>query len=207
MTIDESKLQDHLAWFVEKISSDTYQTHDDDDPLLSALLEAELKARNINIDVQTICMLDRLKRSLSQHIGTLWQRILGSAEGWRDLGIGDTTGCDLINEDKKKVIELKNKWNTMNSSSLASVSQKLAEQKDKGYDAYIGIINPKNGKAQKKELKNGVKQVSGSHLFQLVFDDEGIHEHIINQVKVMYEGKRKLTSQISLEETLANLQL
>lgn len=190
--VSEEKLLEHLLWFATKIASDTYQTHDEEDPLLLAIMEAELKARNVNIDMKTIAFVDRLKRSLSQNIGTLWQRILGSEEGWSDLGVGDKSGCDLIHEDKKIVIELKNKYNTMNSSSRDSVIRKLQEQKEKGYDAYIGIINPKKGKSQTTVLDNGVKIVSGTHLSQLVLGSDQSHSEIVAKLKNMYESCRKV---------------
>lgn len=208
---DDHALKDHIQWFVHKISSDSYQTYDEDDPLLTAILEKELRIRNLNIDMKTWCMLDRLKRSVSQNIGTLWQRILGSADGWQDLRIGDDTGCDLKNEKRKIVMELKNKWNTMNSSALASVIGKLEKQIEVGYDAYVGIINPKGKRSHSKHLKNGVKEISGDHLFEIIYDKPNMHTHIVQKIAKMYQEERvnhatvtiepQLLSSLSIQET------
>lgn len=205
---DDHVLKEHIQWFVHKISSDSYQTYDEDDPLLTAILEKELKIRNLNIDMKTLCMLDRLKRSVSQNIGTLWQRILGSADGWEDLGIGDHTGCDLKNEKRKIVMELKNKWNTMNSSALASVVSKLEKQVEIGYDGYVGIINPKGKRSHTKSLKNGVKEVSGDRLFDIIFERPNMHAHIVQQIAKIYQDQRVNDTTLTLgEQFLSSLSI
>jgi hypothetical protein len=200
------KVNQHIEWFQEKIASNTYQTYDDEDEIMQLILAAELKHRGIDIDLKTIVMIDRLKRSICQHTGTLWQRILGTAPGWSDLGIGDTSGCDLINEDRKQVIELKNKWNTMNSGSKESVCKKLEAQKRKGYDAYIGIVNPHRARSNTRTLKNGVKQVTGAELFKVIYGCD-VRREIIHHIKETYEHKLKKEDTTSLEDTLSQLSI
>ncbi len=53
------------------------------------------------------------------------KKILGSVEGWDDLGVGDESKVDLFNSDKNIYIELKNKYNTCNSDALDKVKDKL----------------------------------------------------------------------------------
>ncbi len=54
-------------------------------------------------------------KTVTNKIGEFHQGILGSTEGWIDLGKGDETAADLKNEDETIFIELKNKYNTLNN--------------------------------------------------------------------------------------------
>lgn len=159
----------HVQWLRGKITASTYKTHDEQDPVMQKLLQMELKQRGINITMEQVLEIDRLKRSISQNLGDFWQRVLGDVPDWENLGIGHETGCDLINEKTKTVIELKNKWNTMNSSSRTAIIDKLVKQKEKGYTGIIGIINDKTvqGKVS-TDKKSGITIASGAKLFELV---------------------------------------
>lgn len=54
-------------------------------------------------------------KTINNKIGEFHQELLGKVDGWIDLGIGDETEIDLKKEDNAVFIELKNKYNTMNS--------------------------------------------------------------------------------------------
>ena len=57
----------------------------------------------------------QVDKTISNAIGDFHQRLLGCIDGLNDLGVGN--GCDLVNDQKTIFAELKNKHNTMNSSS------------------------------------------------------------------------------------------
>ena len=56
-------------------------------------------------------------KTINNKIGEFHQELLGKVDGWVDLGMGDETEIDLKKEDNTVFVELKNKYNTMNSSS------------------------------------------------------------------------------------------
>lgn len=159
-------LDKHIDWLRKKITSSTYTSHDEDDELMCVILEMELKRQNINLTIQQVNTIVNLKRSISHHLGDFWQKILGDTPGWRDLGIGDTTGCDLINEENMIVIELKNRMSTMNSSSKSAVFSKLQKQQEYGYTGVLGIINGNPKKSVDK--RSGVTVATGEELFKIV---------------------------------------
>ena len=160
-------LSTHIDWLRDKIVHTPYTSHDDD-PLMCLIFELELKRRNINLTIEQVNTIVNLKRSISHHLGDFWQRVLGDAPGWENLGVGDATGCDLRNEELRIVIELKNKLSTLNSSSKSAVITKLAKQQKKGYTAVLGIINDKNGK-DKVVDESGVRMTTGDKLIHLVY--------------------------------------
>jgi hypothetical protein len=160
-------LTKHIDWLREKIVNTPYVCHDDD-PLMCVILEMELRRRNIPLSIDEVNTIVNLKRSISHHLGDFWQRILGDAPGWENLGVGDTTGCDIKNEEKKIIIELKNKINTMNSSSKSAVMSKLQKQQAGGYTAVLGIINDKKGKMV-SDKTTGVTVATGDQLLTMVY--------------------------------------
>ena len=80
---------------------------------------------------------------LQMSVGNIWQDIFGTVDGIQNLGVGHSTGLDLLSEDNKFCIELKNRHNTDNSSSRKQNYKKLADFKVENpeYDCIYGVIN------------------------------------------------------------------
>jgi len=161
-------IQKNTTWLIAKILHGSYKTHDDDDPTMSFIFDSVIKHKNIQVTFDTARECDRVKKSISQNLGNFWQKMLGGAPGWRDLTVGDASGCDIVNDEKRIYIEVKNKYNTMNSSSEESTINKLLRQKEKGYSAYVGIVNDKKQRRGRK-TKNGIEWVCGRELFRIVY--------------------------------------
>ena len=64
-------------------------------------------------------------KSVENKMGEFHQRLLGRVEGWQDLGTGDNSHVDLKNDEGTIYIELKNKYNTINSGSGKTVRENL----------------------------------------------------------------------------------
>jgi len=89
----------------------------------------------------------QIQKSFQNAIGNFHQHILGAINGWKDAGEGGN--YNVINDKKKIIAEIKNKYNTMNSSSQLSAYDKLANWIDygkQGYTAYVVDIIPKTPK-------------------------------------------------------------
>lgn len=72
------------------------------------------------LDLEIIRQNDK---TISNAIGTFHQSLIGKLPGLIDLGVGQ--GCDVKNSNNTLFGEIKNKHNTMNSSSMESTFQKL----------------------------------------------------------------------------------
>jgi hypothetical protein len=86
----------------------------------------------------------QVQKTLQNAVGDFHQNILGSVKGWQNPGRGG--GYDIINREKRILGEIKNKWNTLNSSSAESTYKKLARYIDNdffGYTGYVVFIVPK----------------------------------------------------------------
>ena len=89
-------------------------------------------------------------------------------------GVGSPSGLDIRSCDRNYFVELKNKYNTMNSSSRKAVIEKLVKwsAKNPKTTCILGIVNPKNGKGYQKEIQQDgecIKELGGEELFKLVF--------------------------------------
>lgn len=93
-------------------------------------------------------MVRQCQKTLSNHIGSLHQKILGAVAGWQDLGVGNEV--DLVCHERKIIAEVKNKYNTVTGGKLADQYQQLDSlvmpkaSRYKGYTAYFVNIIPKS---------------------------------------------------------------
>jgi hypothetical protein len=115
-------------------------------------------------------------KKVNNRIGEFHQRLLGKVEGWEDLGRGHPTKLDLKKTDGSIYIELKNKFNTLNSggeSTLRKNLEKVLDDHPKAKICYAYIIS-ENGDSGKevwvykgKENKNILK-IWGKDVYELV---------------------------------------
>lgn len=87
----------------------------------------------------------QIQKTIQNAVGSFHQKLLGQMPGWKDLSTAG--GIDVRSPGKKIVAEVKNKHNTMNSSSAEATYNKLANwlrYTDKGFTAYVVKIVPKS---------------------------------------------------------------
>jgi len=116
------------------------------------------------------------QKTLNNAVGEFHQIILGSCQGWIDLGVGDETHLDIKKEDDSIFAEIKNKYNTMNSSSAESAFNKLQERSNTAPypTVYLVEIVRKTKKAYNDiwKLKDNenpkIRKISGDYFYALV---------------------------------------
>ncbi|MDC5837746.1 Eco47II family restriction endonuclease [Vibrio europaeus] len=92
-------------------------------------------------------LMRQAQKTLQNHVGTFHQKILGHVEGWEDLGTGSVV--DLVNEEKKILAEVKNKYSTVTGGDLAAKYYSLEglvapkHSKFKGFTSYFVQVIPK----------------------------------------------------------------
>ena len=86
-------------------------------------------------------------KSINNATGNFHQDLLGKVEGWVNLGVGDASKVDLKRDDGSIFMELKNKYNTMNSDSNDKCYDKLSELAGLYPNSicYWAYVIPKNG--------------------------------------------------------------
>lgn len=114
---------------------------------------------------------------IQMKVGQSWQIIFGSIAGVKDLGVGHESGLDLMSDSAfrhgKMVMELKNSWNTDNSSSRAQNLRKLTKfaSSNPDYQPIYAFVNTKKSSGEDKFItfeNHQVRILSGKKLLRYV---------------------------------------
>lgn len=125
----------------------------------------------------------RIDKALSNGIGVFHEQVLSSIEGWEK----PKTGFDLRNEDKKIIIEIKNKHNTTNSSAEKEIFGKCEHfvKSSPDWKAYLAQIIPKGGGVVNRRWKvsgrtenPNIYQIDGKTLYDMVTDEKNALEKV-----------------------------
>ena len=83
--------------------------------------------------------------------GHIWQSVIGAYDSFMDLKEGHVTGLDVMSVQRKMIIEVKNRYNTDNSSSRKSCFDRLAKYKKDHPDfmCIYAVINDRLESQQK----------------------------------------------------------
>jgi len=138
-----------------------------------------LDMMNGNIGLKSLLSNEVLRqndKTSGGRIGDFHQKLLGGVKGWTDLGVGDKTKVDLKKNDNTVFMELKNKYNTVNADSLASVRRKLEKITEdyNGSIAYWAYIVEKNGSSGESEWiyrgnnNPSIKKIWGNKIYELI---------------------------------------
>lgn len=136
----------------------------------------------------------QLDKTVNNAIGYFHQRFLSNIKGWIDLDcnadLKSLYGVDLCNEEKTIFIEIKNKYNTMNSSCKRDVINRLnlIKKLHPEADVYIGIIISK----VESKVVNGIKYVNGKELYKIVTGDEGALELTLSALYKYLKNTKKI---------------
>lgn len=131
-----------------------------------------------NLDEETLIKTEinrQIDKSINNSIGTFHEQILGGITGFE---MGNLSGFDIKASDDTLFADIKNKHNTMNSSSSESLFQKLAKYADsyKQANCYWVQILAKNsfheswfGEINGKEYSHSrVYKISGDQFYKLL---------------------------------------
>lgn len=129
-------------------------------------------------------------KTINNKIGEFHQELLGKVDGWVDLGVGDETEIDLKKEDNTIFIELKNKYNTMNSSSTKTCREKLENVINRYPDAtaYWAYVINKNYKSEDRiwlyheREDERIRRISGDKLYEMITGDSHALEKVFEAI-------------------------
>ena len=135
-------------------------------------------------------MIRQKDKTINNFIGEYHQTLLGYADGWINLDakenkeFKDEYSIDLMHTKKKIFVEIKNKYNTMNSSSKKSTVANLLNIKSKipTSTLIIGIIIPKSDKCLEKK-ENNILYLYGSKLYELFYNDKNAYACSLDLLK------------------------
>lgn len=120
-----------------------------------------------------------MDKSINNSIGTFHEQILGGIDGYE---VGNLSGFDIKADNNTLFADIKNKHNTMNSSSSESLFQKLTRYADDNKEAkcyWVQILAKSSfnekwfGEINGKEYSHSrVYKISGDQFYQLLTGQE-----------------------------------
>ena len=170
-----------------------------------------------NIDEESLIqaeILRQIDKSINNSIGTFHEQILGGIKGFQ---VGNLSGYDIKANDNTLFADIKNKHNTMNSSSAESLFQKLSDyandyKKSKCYWVQIlakgSFCELWKGDINGKEYSHSrVYKISGDQFYSLLsgkndalFQLYKILPTAINDFLNSIEEKKSVKENSALEE-------
>ena len=149
-------------------------------------------------------MLRQCQKTLTNHIGSLHQKILGHVDGWVDLG--NAGGVDLVCREKKIIAEVKNKFNTVSGGKLVDEYHSLERlvtpkaSQYKGYTSYfVNIITQKperfdktfepsdKDKGTKCTPNDNIRIIDGASFYTIVTGREHAIEELYDSLSLIIE--------------------
>lgn len=129
-------------------------------------------------------ILRQIDKSINNSIGTFHEQILGGIEGFE---IGNLSGYDLKANDNTLFADIKNKHNTMNSSSAEALFQKLSRYADthKKAKCYCVQILSKNSFCELWKGDINGKEYSHSRVYKISGDQ--FYALLTNQQDAFYQ--------------------
>ena len=140
------------------------ESKEESDPFLEALIKKYPNAADF-------------KNQISQKIGIFHQKTMGAFDGWESIEHGK--GVDVFSKDGKTVMEVKNKYNTMNHDSKKSVMEKLQKFVSDGKTAILCIINVKNNKPPKFPEAGEIRIKSGREMYHILSGRETFFDDLL----------------------------
>ena len=125
-----------------------------------------------DLDEETLIKTEisrQIDKSINNSIGTFHEEILGGIDGYE---MGNLSGFDIKASDDTLFADIKNKHNTMNSSSAESLFQKLAKYADTYKQAkcyWVQILANKSFNQHWAGIING-KEYSHTRVFKISGD-------------------------------------
>lgn len=160
------------------------------------------------IDIECLRQIDK---SNTNHIGYFHQNLFNYAgNGWRV----PATGFDVVNDKRKIYVEMKNKHNTMNSSSAQATYMKMQNQliKDpKSICMLVEAIAKQSQNIKWTATLNGVqyehdniRRVSMDKFYEIVFGDKFAFQKLCKRLPDILDDVIKETHQGSVVNTVYN---
>jgi hypothetical protein len=189
--IPEISLKDFLFCLkdIYKVIEDKHISKSNEDPFIKAVVKGYTK-----IDEEEWKKLEKARlfqKALEGKMGDFHEELMGKLPGFITYPLGHSTGCDVgsIKGTFKKeiVIEVKNRDNTMNSSSAKSVISNLKKHADAGIIAVLVEVNCPNGKVARFGAPENVHVLNGEDAYTLLSGRKGFFKDLLQTIQYAFE--------------------
>lgn len=128
-------------------------------------------------------MVRQIDKSVNNAIGTFHEEVLGGIDGYEN---GKLSGYDIKATDDSLFAEIKNKHNTMNSSSAESAFQKLARFADDNRKSNCYLVQLLAKKSFNKKWEGIINGKEYSHSRVHIISGDQFYELLTNEKNALY---------------------
>ena len=128
----------------------------------------------------------QVQKTIQNALGTFHQEILGNFTDWKSLGTGNVV--DLVNDKKKIIAEVKNKFNTTKGNHKTAIYDDLENLINGKYKGYVGyyvevipqgkkeynkVYTPSDNKTKTRRSANeNIRVIDGKSFYKLASNQE-----------------------------------
>lgn len=161
------------------------------------------------VDMETVRQMDK---SNSNHIGYFQQNIFKFIGG--NQWAVPPTGFDIVNEDRKIYVEMKNKHNTMNSSSSQKTYMRMQSKllEDSENKCYLVEVIAKNSQnipwvvsLDGEQVSNeNIRRVSIDKFYEIVSGDSQAFKKLVEVLPLVMDDVLEEMNRSEIESTVFN---
>jgi hypothetical protein len=169
---------------IYKVLDEQHTSKTSEDPFLKAVLKG-----NTNMQEDTWAKAEKVRlaqKSLEGKMGDFHEELMGKFPGYVTYPVGHSTGCDVGSTDGNIVMEIKNRQNTMNSSSAEAVINKLKKNKAEGRDAILVEVNCPNGKVNRFGAPENIKVWNGKTTYAFLSGRESFFDDLLSTLQYVF---------------------
>jgi hypothetical protein len=143
-----------------------------------------MSSSGMSVDEWNLAETSRLyQKSLEGKMGDFHEELMGKFPGYETLKVGHATGCDIRKLDDSEFFEVKNRDNTMNSSSGKTVVDKLVLLANKGKKAVLVEVNCKNDRVSRFGAPPEVFVWNGRRTYEYLSGRETFYDDLLKTLK------------------------
>lgn len=143
------------------------------------------------------------ENAISMKLGDFHEELMGKFPGYETLPRGHTTGTDVRKVDDSEFFEVKNRDNTLNSSSGESVVRKLTKIADEGKKSILVMINTEKKTLPRFKAPKSVDVMSGRQVYTYLSGRDTFYDDLI---KTLGHTFTHYDSHLKLESSAADRQ-
>ncbi len=170
--------------------------------------DAKIYGKTFEQIIESEC-IRQIDKANTNHIGYFHQNIFKyAADGWSVL----KSGFDIVNNEKKIFVEMKNKHNTMNSSSSQATYMKMLKQLSKDQQSTCLLVEVIAKQSQNKVWKvsfdgenyedERIRRVSIDKFYEMVFGDKDAFAKLCKALPEILDDIIKQTHAGSINNTV-----
>lgn len=194
--ISEEKLTEICADIVEKgqsaISNSNERLFENVIDPFSALFDSAISGISLSDWIRRE-KTRQMQKTLQNAIGGFHQNVIGSINGWQNLGTGKV--LDLKCDSKKILAEVKNKWNTTKGNHKVRIyddlKKLLGKPQFKGYKGYYVAILSKtkinapftpsdNETGTRRPMNPNIREVDGATFYDIATGEKDSLKNLYN---------------------------